>query len=458
MRMKKGGNHRVIGQFFLGRIRKGLLSAFLMAAGSLCLITSCIREYAPAAEDVPDPDTAMVSIAIKAAKSELPDGFEYGSKWENYMDFSGTDCRIYFFTNKSEYTGYDDTYIAQLEIRNVDVVDKDDWSSYRVYGIVPSEVVTGYCDFRLVILANWGESNYPTEEQLEGMTLEELCHHDDDVDDGRKWGEYDAMTDCSLNEDNLIPMYGAEPFSDVAFNLGTLTELEDPVYMIRAMAKIEIVNNSNLPFGDVVLHGLNTIGECAPEWVYSYSDLESYLSIANFWKTTDVYGFFPNVVNTTYTGIPYPETGLNAKYWRDYNNDNDYADNTLQFVKASGSGTETWYAYVPEFISTQHTFTKKTSLSHTFPEDRFLRWVKNTDDYIQINILGMSKEDPRYQVWLTDYTDGSPAAGSSTYDLRRNLIYRFYIDIDADNTLSVTVDGWEAGFTNSFEIDGSEED
>ncbi len=380
--------------------RKRLLRVLTATAIVLCAFTSCI--YDSYDSDDAGTSTSVISLQMRVASTGSSTGYEKGSTYENWLDISDDwDYRIYFFTNDPLKNG-NDTFVAQFTPEELTVVPGTDYTWYSMSGPVPY-ALSLLTDFKVMVLANWGRYNYPV------MTSETT------IDDVCAFGTYSHKTEFVLDETNLIPFYGITEYKDIDFTAHKVTDLPDPINMVRAMAKVEVVLQSDLTFGSVVLHRYNETGYCAPSGVYTQDDYTTY----------DLY---------------YVDDEFDLHLYNDGKNDDDTSGRALEMqYTLNDDGYDTWYCYVPEYRNTTDDGTASAS----------------DYAYIQVNLAGYEEDLEAYRIYFRNYSGGTASAGAD-YDIGRNVIYRFYVTMK-EQWLNVHVDKWEDSYWNDFTFNGEDD-
>ncbi len=404
-----------------GQTRQAL--GAVLCALALLPCASCVDDKYALEEEMTEagesaPITMSLTIQTRAIQSDVKD-YEKGSIYENYVDVSGGDYRIYFFTS-------DNKYITRFVPDAFVETDKDGYTTYSVGGEVPEELLD-YSDFKMVVLANWGNT-YPDEDTsfsfTEETTIDDICE--------ASWSQYDALTDFELGPSNLIPFYGVHEYTGINFKQAKVTTLSDPLTLLRAVAKVEVVlepdDNELLSFEYVTLHRYNEKGYSAPNGVYSKEDYDHDYT----WDLDFVNHL--HLVNGHNDGNGTPEK------------------KELTFLQTQERSVEdnikeTWVAYAPEYRNTD---------------------IANPDDYsyIEIKLKGYSRT---HKIYFANYDEdtGTTTAYrygeeiedgeySDRYDIRRNYLYRFVVSVG--NDIRVFVRKWDNTYENVFEfIDSSTE-
>lgn len=308
-----------------------------------------------------------------ARTTRMPSGFEAGSKYENYINVNS--YRIYFFDTNNNY-------IARFIPSKTVMAEATEYTLYSVEGEVPEDVLrrasNNAMDFKIVVLANW--ENY--EEPKAGSKLETICNAD--------WAQFEIKS-FELDEDNLIPFYGVNEYEDVPVQYGGTITLEESIPLLRAMAKVEVVlNTEEMSFSDVTLHGYNSKGYCAP------------------------------------MNGAYPQNGHILHLIRGQNEEGSI-NKTIPFLPTQSDNTkETWIAYVPEYDNSD---------------------VDNAA-YIELRFDIQTETDEKD--FVIHFADDQTDIENTSFDITRNYLYRFNVTIDPKGNLAVKVNDWENVFNNDF--------
>lgn len=339
------------------------------------------------ATDVIEPAEAnkvMLQLQLTLPVNEASRATEEGTAYENYIDFKDpTKYRIYFFDN-------DNKYIARFTPSEVVMSETNNYVLYSVEGEVPEALISAskIVSFKVMILGNWDE--YKDDELTTATTIEDICSAD--------WAIFDYSKDFELAPDkNLIPFYGIHEYQDVAFEYGEITRLEESVTLLRAMAKVEVVlETEGMSFSEVSIYGYNKQGYCAPSGVDSQADYAQ-----DNGKDLDLHLVMGK-------------------------NDEDATSNTCSFscVKEE-AGEETWVAYLPEYKNVG-----KVDL----------------DAHIEVRFDIQTDEDEKFIIYFSD--DQSDM--SKYFSIARNHLYRFNVTIDPKGNLAVEVKNWADIYENNF--------
>ncbi len=349
--------------------------------------------------------TVNVGLTLRA-ESEGDNEYELGSTYENYIDIAGGDYRIYFFENKAE--GGNDVLIAEFDPESVLPVEGSDYTEYTVQGQVEEEL-TAYTDFKVMILANWGEDNYPTVIAGE-TTIDDVCQDSN--------GVYDAFVSSEESEDaygshrdalmpsasKLIPFFGLREFTGITWKENQITILPDVITLLRAMAKVEVIVKNDeddeenyIGFDKVLVRRYNSKGYCAPTGVYVRGDYDhDYTYSEDFTSKLHLVG---GANDTDDKAIAFYK--VQDRVWD--------ADNNVC------TQYETWRAYVPEY-------------------DNITKAGTDDDDYSYITVAyGNVTDNIYFATYTSGKTDNDDA--DNRKDIWRNYLYRYYVTIDAAQIL-----------------------
>ena len=362
----------------------------------LLVLTSCQEDEAlPMTSGLQGQRLGMV---LRVPSNTPAEGYEEGDTYENYLDMSADRYRIYFFDKD------DNTLIARFETTEVVPVKGKDFVDYTLLGKVPDELVN-HSDFKIVILANWPK--YGDDEIEEGTTtITDICN--------AGWAQFNCPTDFSLGLDNLIPFYGVHTYKGVTFKPDVATLLNEPITLLRAMAKVEVIletdNYFNLAFDWVRMNRYNKTGYCA-----SVADSEDDYDHNGVW--TDDYAGSLHLVEGSGTGTDLPF----LKVGREEGAANDTGDKTI---------TEKWIAYLPEFDN------QKAGNDYACIEARFNLQVE---------------DDQPHTIYFAEYSNGE-STNANRLDIERNNLYRFHVKCTGYNyQLTLSVADWSGSFDNVFE-------
>lgn len=371
-----------------------------LPAVALFAMTSCVYDEEPV--DLPEPEAvSLLNIDLQlpgmraGTDSETHEGYEAGEGYENYIDVANKNYAIYFFNKDNKYIARFDPLFGSMN--GVD----GEATQYQVVGKVPDEI-KDLTEFKIVVLANWPNYSGLTP----GVTtINDLC-----VGQFTQFSwRAGSMPD---GKDSLIPFYGVHYYSGVTFGRGR-TELSEPVTLLRAVAKVEVVVDiDNVSLVSAGLKGFNTKGYCAPKNI-THQDQYDHNGV---WAED-------------YVQDPYIVNGLN---------DNEETNNAAQYdnicpmklkYKRDAMHKETWVAYVPEY---------RNLITQGNPKDKLSK--------IQLKLdIG----DKIHEVFFADYKDGV-IVPDSYFNICRNNLYRFTISLK-NGGLAIQVK-WDNTYDNNFVI------
>lgn len=370
-------------------------------------LASCSRDAED--PDVPSGGEAALSVGFKIP-TRAAEGYEDGDTYENYIDIASGNYRIYFFDT-------DNRFIARFDPLGFIMAEGNDYRRYTVLGKAPDAIV-GHSAFRMVVLANWPK--YPEDSDV-NVTMKEGETTIADICDA-SWAQYDCLTDdngtepaaVALDPDDgiMMPFYGVHEYSNVSFKPGVATILSDPVTLLRAMAKVEVILETddyfNLSLSSLKINRYNAMGYCAPKDVFTHGDYDH----NGDWDEDYVQKL--HLVN-----------GSNDKAGKEL---------SLRFVRRwdkEGKRYEKWTAYVPEYQN-----------------------IGAGDAYSCIKAKFDNVQAEPYTIFFANYntvgqTDNSD---SDRLNIERNNIYRFKLTV-RDYRLVVNVQEWKHAYDNEYIFD-----
>lgn len=374
------------------------------------LLVSCSRD----AEDdsVPSAGEMTLDIGFKIPTRAVADGYEEGDMYENYIDMENGNYRIYFFDAENKL-------IAPFEPEAFILMAEDDkYVEYSVLGEVPEALAEHSDFFKMVVLANWpqyNDANMKTEE----TTIADICN--------AAWAQYDCLTDGKTNptaialnpfaadptQRKLMPFYGVHEYSNVTFKPGVATILDDPVTLLRAMAKVEVILETDdyfdLSFSSLKINRYNAKGYCAPKDVFTQGDYDHNGS------HDDDYVHTLHLVGDV--------------------NDGDEKELALRLVRRwdeDGKRYGKWTAYLPEYRNID---------------------AGNAYSSIKAKFNIQLADDNPHTIYFSSYSGGkTDNSNESRLNIERNNIYRFHVKCTSYNySLMLTVSNWEELYENNFE-------
>ena len=347
-----------------------------------------------------DKETVLsIGLRLPTRSPKAGEGYEVGETYENYIDIENNNYRIYFFTS-------DNKFITRFEPDGFVVTEESDYRNYSVLGKAPAALVN-HTNFKMVVLANWPQYGDNTMKSGETL-LAEICN--------AGWGQFDRFSSFELGPERLIPFYGVREYNNIAFKSGEATLLPEPVTLLRAVAKVEVILNTDeyfdLSLSEVKIRRYNKKGYCAPKEVFSQDDYDH----GGEW---------------------------NSDYASDLHlveNSNDAEEKTQNFRFASrwtgadGNKYEKWIAYLPEYQN-----------------------IGAGDQYsgIEVRLDTQTGEDEPYRIYFATYDESGKTDNNDNakrFDIARNNLYRFTITV-RDNRLTVNVQEWKYAYDNEYTFD-----
>lgn len=391
----------------------------ILAFFLLWTFTSCSRDADGI--DVPPAREMTLNVGFQmstqTAGDEYTDGYEEGEEYENYIDVANGKYRIYFF-------GDDDKFIAKFEPNGFLASEGSGYRRYNTVGRVPEELAR-YSSFKMVVLANWPQFNDAAMTTMDtamatgtaATTIDDLC--------AAAWSQFDILdyTDKKTNpaavalnpaEKRLMPFFGVREYSGVTFTPDQITILDKPVTLLRALAKVEVVlesdNYYNLAFSSLKVNRYNATGYCAPKNVYKHED---YDHDGNY---DEDYTHAPNLVNGK--------------------NDDDEKELSFRRVRQWSEGEKTfekWTAYLPEYQNIG---------------------AGNIYSSIKAKFNLQLSDDTPHTIYFAKYSDDkTDNSDDKRMNIERNNIYRFRVKCTGYNfRLLLNVSDWEGVYENVFEF------
>ncbi len=325
-----------------------------------------------------DASPVTLSFTLAATRSTLEDGYEDATSAENRIK----SYKIFFFDST------DNTYIATFEPDKFTTTDN---VLYSVSGTLSETFVDSLStvynkSFKIVAIGNW--ETYPEESDFtQGTTtIENLCKGEV----GSANAQFDCLKITSAEElSNIsIPVYGVHTYSDVSFIQGQTTVLKDTISVLKAMAKVEVVD-STIPTRNYYYPTIksariiyyNAKGYCAPTGVYSEENLDE-----------NGYSTALNLIGGA------NDTQIAGK---------DTLDMFYDEVNNK------WVAYVPEYSNTGGVVKCHVEVMAQCVDEE-------NDSYDYTEYLS----NP-YRMYFCEYNENGYTVSNSDYDLMRNHLYRF---------------------------------
>ena len=340
-----------------------------------------------------------IGFRLPTRSPEPGEGYEVGETYENYIDIENNNYRIYFFTS-------DNKLIARFEPDGFVVTQESDYRDYSMLGKAPA-ALAAHQNFKMVVLANWPQYGDDTIKAGETQ-LADIC------DAG--WGQFDSFSSFELGPERLIPFYGVCEYNNIAFRSGEATLLPEPVTLLRAVAKTEVIlktdGHFDLSFSEVKIRRYNNKGYCAPKDVFSQDDYDH----GGEWNSDYVSDL--HLVDNSNDA---EEKIQNFRF-------------AYQWIGADGSKYEKWIAYLPEY-----------------------RNIDAGDKYscIEVRLDVQTGEDEPYKVYFANYDESGKTDNNDNarrFDISRNNLYRFTVTV-RDNRLTVNVQEWQYAYDNEYTFD-----
>lgn len=351
--------------------------------------------------DVPDTDVSSekmtLNVGLKLPTRATGNEYEAGETYENYIDIAAENYRIYFFDT-------DNKLIARFEPSGFIMSEGSDFRQYGLLGKVPAKLAD-YKNFKIVVFANW-PSGYDDTNLIPGTTtINDICT--------AEWAQYDCLKDDGLDPDagRLMPFYGVHEYTGVTFTAGQATILEEPITLLRAMAKVEVILETdgelNLSFSELRINRYNAKGYCAPKDVFHQSGYDHNGS----WTADYVHTL--HLVN-----------GMNDEEEKDF---------AFRFVRQWNEGEKIhtkWETYLPEYQN-----------------------IDMGDAYSCIKAKFDDIQAESYTIFFAQYDGGQTDNSNDTrLNIERNNIYRFTVTV-RNNRLVVNVQQWKYAYDNEYTFD-----
>lgn len=254
----------------MGKIQHHILTLCLVFTSMLASLSACSDSDVPGGGQAGGGDT--FSLALDVTIPVMPGSratYEQGvGDYENTIDLAAKDYRILLFSG-------DDKLL--VEFKNDDVVLTENtplasnptYRSYRVTAEVDKSI-TEYTALKLVVLANWGD--YPTL-AAGATTIDDLAGYA--VSNGAVSTDasttFNGADHLQNTQGNHIPMFGVKDCQGIAWLKNDLTWFGN-LWLLRAVAKIEVRSATESVIESVQLNHYNKLGTCVPKNVRVESD------------------------------------------------------------------------------------------------------------------------------------------------------------------------------------------
>lgn len=326
----------------------------------------------------------------------LKEGYELGSQLENYIDIPRKDYRVYFFDTNN-------VLIAEFTPAQLIKTDQANYTDYQLLGKAPQEL-RGYTDFKILVLANWNSNDF----YFDDFSIEEGTTTIDDICKAQ-WAKFKAFSGfLDIEDDRLIPFYGVHLYQGVKLIPGEVVRLAEPITLLRAMAKVELVVNTedDIYITDARVVGHNQAGYCAPANVYDQSDYGQ----GDNWETD----YLPSIhlINGA--------------------NDTNATSNELVFVRQNAKSEdkdEKWVVYLPEY-------------DNIGANEHFA--------YIEVKFNFQADDENPHKIYFSNYNNGT-TDNTDRLNIERNNLYRFNLSI-SPMLFDVSVTVWKFGANVHIEV------
>ncbi|MCD8291675.1 MAG: hypothetical protein LUC91_09290 [Prevotella sp.] len=378
--------------------KSGNRSLYFLPTAVLCLsaaimsfsFTSCTSDDIDGADlqnNLNDSSQVTLNFKLAATRSTLGDGYVDATSIENNI----SSYRIYFFNSE------DDTYIASFYPNDFSTEDN---VTYSVSGTLRKTFVDSLSTiynnkFNIVVIGNW--DTYPDDDDLTySTTIADICSGNVSTTDFTAKFDCPKITSEEEFQNIKIPVYGVHSYSDIVFSHGVPTTLTDNITMLKAMAKIEVADNTKsatraLYYPTIksakIIH-YNSQGYCAPSGVNSEDDLDE-----------DGYSTEINLIGGA-NDTQEAETGILDMYYDEE--------------------TDKWIAYVPEYSNTDDDVDK--CYIEIMAECVGDKDGDEVNDYDYTEYLS----NP-YKLYFCDYDEDGNVVTNTDRDLKRNHLYRFAV-------------------------------
>lgn len=412
--------------------KRKLFMSMCIAAISAMLLPACIKDDSPI-DDTPEKlnsVTVEFSIVTRSAQRttravNIPDQTQVGTLAENYLDLDN--LTFLFFDNARN--------LLQQAHPEVEAIDGTNYVKYSVKAELThpyfTEASARTLTFQVLVLGNYSLLEPQDFVFTPGTKLDALFESDAVAtfampirnnwlntwipsinaggDNGQQKGQI-PMSGLQTYTINVTDLLASTP--DAPLNLTSPDGSKD-INMLRALAKIEIIDKVNL----------NEDGTASENYALEKAELMGYMSRGSIvpslsqWQSNGTYETqyckAPSVsVNSTFMSAGYVNQGLNVA-------NEDHVLNFFNDVEAQNARADkcqVFSCYLTDY---------KTVASAQYPI-----WIRLTGQQTET-------ESVLYRLELAPYTDGRPGA---IMDIVRNNIYRYEItsisrDIEVNWTL-----------------------
>ncbi len=347
-------------------------------------------------ENVITLDDEEVNVGFRIVTRAAEGEYEAGQTYENYIDVVGESYRFYFFDQENKL-------IARFRPTEVLATAGSDYTEYSVLGMAPA-VLAKVDKFKVVVIANWPTYIEDSEMVRGKTTIEDLCNHEK--------SQFEQFESFALNSSQLIPFFGVREYENVSFMPNVATMLTEPITLLRAVAKVEVILKSeqehHLTFDTLQVCRYNQRGYCLP-------NADSHDDYDHNGQWDEDYAESLHLVN-----------GKN-----DVNENNEPEEKSLPLLHVDtwvegDSKYEKWIAYLTEYQN------------------------RGTGDgycFIEAKLKSQFAGDMPYKIYFANYVNGqADNTDANRLNVERNNIYRFNVVVTPLQLL-VSVDKWVYGGT-----------
>ncbi len=442
------------------------LYKYILVAGAILALslTGCVSEDSPCPPGESGDDGKAVTLRFTVvtrsadnvrSANAAPDG--NGSTQSRaddcYDDQSGTPAENFINTADCQFLLFDaDRKLLRPIFPEVTATENTEYTLYSVKATITDPYFEnavkeagddGNVKFYIMVIANTHSENFNGQylSYSPGVTtISDLAAQGKTFDLPPRRDQWNNISiwqpSTNISDKKFIPMSGIQEFDvrasllkttsdDAPLDLST-TGTDKDIYMLRAMAKIEVVDKIDMP--DVYDPDLQRT-------VVEKVELVGFYTKGNILPSVGQEGQWPNYVTKQVTGPTVPELGYYTNpvaYSQEYASNND-DNNILMFFedkiasREHHNGYPVYSAYVTEY--------DRTSVGNLVKPYIVVTVVNSGDDVSYFKELKLDK-----------YEDGAPV-GTGIEALLRNHIYRYEITGVASDinmiTVNYTVCDWD---------------
>lgn len=334
-----------------------LLSMALM----LLTPTSCIYDKDESCGEPLEHLTIQLRISLPSAavsRAESENGKDHekdpGIPVESAIDVKGYDYRVLVFDSNSGALITDDVLMVQFEQES----QSGNTVTYRLLGEVDLRGSDATLDkFKVMVLANWNAYDKTgTYARFNFQKSLGLIYADGDNFNFTSPSGSDAAWAPSISESKLIPMFGISEEIDVSKAVEDHILVNDPIPMLRSIAKVEIVDNlsESTPITSIKLSKASANGRFIPNILNNTS-----------WNDDAKQVTTPSLPTTTteYSDVPFFKGS--------------------QTYTVDGKEKAVWVAYIPEMILASRLRTDRERPAFTITAGSGTQYTFRFDNYIE---------------------------------------------------------------------------